>query len=72
MHIDTYIDIYIKMCGIERYSSAYNTVPDYNFADCYADDRYSDHHAHEPEQRSSGIRRAIGSRACAVRSVECR
>ena len=25
------------MCGLERYASAYDTVPDHNLADCRAD-----------------------------------
>jgi hypothetical protein len=53
------------MCGFERYSSAYDTVPDHNLADGYADDRYpddgyADRHTNEPEQRSSDDRRAGG------------
>jgi hypothetical protein len=42
MHIEMYIDIdiYIKMCGIEKYSSAYDTVPDHNLADVFCIDSH--------------------------------
>jgi hypothetical protein len=77
-HIYMYkdIDICIKVCGFERYSSAYDTVPDHNLADGYADDRYPDdgyydRHTNEPEQRSCHNCRA-GSGGSAVRAVECR
>ncbi len=36
------------MCGFERHSSPYDSVPDYSLVDRYTDDRYSDRHAHKP------------------------
>ncbi len=69
LHIYMYkdIDMYVKMCGVERYSNPDDTVSDYNFTDGDTVHRFSDRHAHGTDDGP-----AIGAGGCAVRAAECR